>query len=102
MRLNTRLADTTPASVRSSPVLARAESVWSAGHTIWVATGVPGHSLVCFAAGREIGAVATTPVSGEVVALAATASTVYVNALQPPGSYGPSNITGYPIPPACR
>jgi hypothetical protein len=102
VRLNARLALTTPASVRSSPVLARSESVWSAGDTVWVATGVPGHSLVCFTAGATLGPVATLPVSGEVVALTATADTVYVNALQPPGSYAPSPVTGYPIPAACR
>ena len=101
VRLNTRLALTTPASVRSSAVLARSESVWSAGDTIWVASGVRGHSLVCFSASGRIGPVTTIPVSGEVVALAATARTVYVNAEQPPGSYAPSPITTYPIPAAC-
>ncbi len=102
VRLNTRLADSTPASLRSSPVLARSEGVWSAGDTIWVATGVRGHSLVCFTAGRTIGPVMTLPVSGEVVALTATAGTVYVNALQPPGSYAPSPITAYRVPAACK
>jgi hypothetical protein len=101
VRLNTRLALTTPASVQSSSVLARSESVWSAGDTIWVASGVRGHSLVCFSASGKIGPVTTIPVSGEVVALAATAGTVYVNAEQPPGSYAPSPITSYPIPAAC-
>jgi hypothetical protein len=102
VRLNGRLGVTTPASVQSNPVLARSESVWSAGDTVWVATGVPAHSLVCFTAGTRLGPVTTLPVVGEVVALAATADTVYVNALQPPGSYAPSPITGYPIPAACR
>jgi hypothetical protein len=37
-----------------------------------------------------------------VVALAATARTVYVNALQPPGSYAPSAVASYPVPAACR
>jgi hypothetical protein len=57
---------------------------------------------VCFTAGTTPGPVTTLPVTGEVVALAATADTVYVNAHQPPGSYAPSPITGYPIPAACR
>jgi hypothetical protein len=102
VRLNSRLRPTTPASVLSNPVLARAEGVWSAGDTVWVATGVRGHSLVCFAAGHQLGPVATLPVAGAVMALAATARTVYVNALQPPGSDAPSPITGYPVPAACR
>ncbi len=102
VRLNTRLSPTTPASVRSSPALAGSESVWSGGGTVWVATGVLGHSLVCLTAGGAIGPITTMPVTGEVVALAATASRVYVNVLQPPGSYAPSPITSYPIPAACR
>jgi hypothetical protein len=53
-------------------------------------------------AGGKIGPVTTLPVNGDVVALTGTASTVYVNANQPPGSYAPSHITGYPAPPACR
>jgi hypothetical protein len=102
VRLNGGLGRSTPASMQSSPVLARSESVWSAGDTVWVATGVAGHSLVCFRASTRPGPVTTLPVTGEVIALAATADTVYVNALQPPGSYAPSHITGYPIPAACR
>jgi hypothetical protein len=102
VRLNARLQPATPASVRSSPVLGRSESVWSAGGTIWVATGARDHSLVCFTASAKTGRVTTMPVTGEVVALAATAGTVYVNAEQPPGSYAPSAITGYPVPATCR
>jgi hypothetical protein len=102
VRLNTRLAPTTPASVRSSPVLSRSESVWSAGGTIWVGTGVRDHSLVCFTAGDKVGPVTTMPVTGEVVALAAAGDTVYVNAEQPPGSDAPSAVISYPIPAACR
>ncbi|MGH3401639.1 MAG: hypothetical protein ACRDRJ_03835 [Streptosporangiaceae bacterium] len=102
VRLNTRLSPATPESVQSSPILTRAESVWSAGDTIWVATGVQGHSLVCLTTSGTNGRITTLPVSGEVVALAATARTVYVNALQPPGSDAPSHITGYPVPAACR
>jgi len=102
VRLDSRLAVSTPAPMHSSQVLARSESVWSAGDTIWVATDARGHSLVCFTAGRTIGPVTTMPVSGEVVALSATASTVYVNALQPPGSYAPSHVVAYQVPAACR
>jgi hypothetical protein len=102
VRLNAQLSPATPASVSSSPVLTRAESVWSAGDTVWVATGAPGHNLVCFTAGGKTGPVTTLPVTGEVAALAATASMVYVNVLEPPGSYAPSPITGYPVPAACR
>ena len=102
VRLDARLRPTTPGSVRASPVLARSEEVWSVGDTIWVATGVRGHSLVCFTAGGRIGPVTTLPVSGEVMALAATSTTVYVNAEQPSGSHAPSLITGFPVPASCR
>ena len=93
VRLNAGLTPTTPTPVRTSPVLARSEEVWSRGRTIWVATGVLKHSLVCFTAGSRI---------GPVVALAATSAHVYVNALQPPGSTAPSQIVSYPVPAACR
>ncbi len=102
VRLNAGLSPTTPSLVRTSPVLARSEEVWSRGRTIWVATGVLKHSLVCFTAGSRIGPVVTLPVSGQVVALAATSADVYVNALQPPGSTAPSHIVSYPVPAACR
>jgi hypothetical protein len=36
------------------------------------------------------------------MALTETAGTVYVNALQPPGSDAPSPITAYPVPASCR
>jgi len=102
VRLNAALTPTTSAAVLASPVLSRSEDVWSGGHTIWVATGVLKHSLVCFTAGSRTGPVVTLPVSGEVVALAAAGSTVYVNALEPPGSTAPSKIVSYPVPAACQ
>jgi hypothetical protein len=102
VRLNSRLSPTTPAAVQSSPVLARTENVWSAGGTVWVTTDARGHSLTCFTAGGTTGPVTTLPVTGMVVALAASGSTVYVNALQPPYTYNTSSITSYPIPAACR
>jgi hypothetical protein len=101
VRLNARLRPTTPASVLASPVLARSEDVWSAGHTIWVATGAPGHSLVCFTAGSRIGRLTTLPVHGEVLSLAATSTTVYVFA-EPPGSQAPEPTVSYPVPASCR
>jgi hypothetical protein len=102
VRLDAELRPTTPGPVRASPVLTRSEDVWSAGHTIWVATGVRGHALVCFTAGSRIGRLTTLPVSGEVRSLAATSTTVYVNAEQPPGSYAPSRIVSHPVPASCR
>ncbi len=102
VRLDTRLRPTTPGPVRTSPILARSEDVWSAGHTIWVATGVPGHALVCFTAGSSIGPLTSLPVSGEVLSLAATATTVYVTAGPPGSSTAPSSIVSYPVPASCR
>jgi hypothetical protein len=102
VRLNAALTPTTPPAVLTSPVLSRSEDVWSDGRTLWVATGVLTHSLVCLAAGSRTGPVVTLPVSGQVVALAAAGSTVYVNAQEPPGSTAPSKIVSYPVPAACR
>ncbi len=101
VRLDTQLRPTTPASVRSSPVLSRTENVWSDGNTVWVATAARGHSLVCFAAGSRIGPVTTLPVSGQVAALAATPDTVYVTTT-PRHTYDNFNVTSYPVPGACR
>ncbi|HTZ93932.1 MAG TPA: hypothetical protein VMB74_16180 [Streptosporangiaceae bacterium] len=101
VRLSARLRPSTPGAVRASPILARSEDVWSDGHTIWVATGARGHSLVCFTAGSRIGPLTTLPVSGEVNSLAATATTVYVTA-GPPGAYTPPVIVSYPVPASCR
>ena len=102
VRLNSRLSRAMPAAVQSSPLLARTESVWSAGDTVWVTTDAPGHSLTCFTAGGRTGLVTTLPVTGRVVALAASGPTVYVNALQPPYTWNTTSITSYPIPAACR
>lgn len=96
VRLDGQLRPTTPASVRSSPVLSRTENVWSDGNTIWVATAARGHSLVCFTAGSRIGPVSTLPVSGQVAALAATPDTVYVTTTPQ------LNVMSYPVPRACR
>ena len=101
VRLDGQLRPTTPASVRSSPVLSRTENVWSDGNTVWVATAASGHSLVCFAAGSQIGPISTLPVNGEVAALAATADTVYVTTT-PRHSYDNFGITSYPVPAVCR
>jgi hypothetical protein len=102
VRLNSALSPTTPAPVQSSPLLARTENVWSAGGTVWVTTDARGHSLTCFTAGDTTGPVTTLPVTGMVVALAASGSRVYVNALRPPYTYNTSSITSYPVPAACR
>ncbi len=101
VRLDTQLRATTPAAIERSSVLARTENVWSSGDTVWVATAAPGHALVCFADGSPIGPVMTLPVSGQVVALAATPGTVYVTST-PRSSYGNFAITSYPVPAACR
>jgi hypothetical protein len=101
VRLDGQLRATTPAFVQGSSVLTRSEGVWSAGSTIWVASAARGHYLVCFAAGSHIASVTTLPVRGQVAALAATPSTVYVTTT-PGNSYGPFTVMGYPVPSACR
>lgn len=101
VRLDGQLRPTTPASVRSSAVLSRTESVWSDVNTVWVASAARGHSLVCFAAGNPIGPVTTLPVSGQVAALAASPDTVYVTTT-PQHSYDNFGITSYPVPAVCR
>ncbi len=78
VRLDGQLRVTTPEFVRASPVLAKTEEIWADGETVLAATAAAGHALVCFAAGSATGPVATLPVSGQVVALAATQDTVYV------------------------
>jgi len=100
VRLDGQLRATTPAFIRDNSVLTRSESVWSEGSTIWVASAARSHSLVCFAAGSQIGSLTTLPVSGHVAALAATPDTVYVTALG--NSHGNVNVMSYPVPGACR
>jgi hypothetical protein len=117
VRLNAHLQPTTPAWVTANPALARSEGVWSDGSTVWVATGVKGHPLVCFTAGSQSGPVTAVPLDldhgdvaaqrergaggGEVTAVAATTDRVYVTAERVPGS-PPDTVTSYPVPAACR
>lgn len=100
IRLDNQLHLTTPSSVRDSAVLARTEVVWSYGNTIWVITGAPGHSLVCFTAGRSIGPLTTLRVAGVPNVLAATRDTVYVSIQPGPWKRGP--VIAYSVPAACR
>jgi hypothetical protein len=102
VRLDGQLRATTPVSVRTSPVLAKAENVWSDGDTVWVATAASRHSLVCFvSAGSRMGPVVTVPVSGQVVALAASKATVYVSTDRSQTN-GPWAVSSYPVPIGCR
>jgi hypothetical protein len=101
VRLDGELRDTTPTFVQRSPVLAKTEDVWSAGNTIWVATGAAGHSLVCFSASSSTARVITVQANGAVATLAATADTAYVITAYGETA-GPSTITSYRVPAACR
>jgi hypothetical protein len=101
VRLNGQLRPTTPEFVRASPVLARTKEIWADGDTVWAATAAPGHTLVCFAAGSAMGPVVTLPVSGQVVALAATRDTVYVST-QRSQTNGARAVARYPVPASCR
>jgi hypothetical protein len=102
IRLDGRLRATTPASVRSSPWLSKAESVWSRGDTVWVATGARAHALVCFTAARgQIGPVTALPVSGQVVALALSRDSVYLSTARSQTN-GALAVLRYPVPQSCR
>ncbi len=101
VRLDGQLRATTPMFVQRNAALAKTEDVWSGGSTVWAATGVRGHSLVCFSSSAQAGRVITVQASGSVSTVAATSSTVYVAAVQG-DSYGPSVVTSYAVPPACR
>jgi hypothetical protein len=101
VRLDGQLRVTTPSFVRRSPVLAKATGVWSAGNTIWVATGAVGHALVCFSASNQSARVITVQPVGAVATLTATADTAYVISTEGTTA-GPSNVTSYPVPAGCR
>ncbi len=101
VRLDGQLRATTPMFVQRNAALAKTEDVWSSGDTVWAATGVRGHSLVCFSSTSQTGPVITVQERGSVAALAGAAGTVYVTTVLG-DSYGPSVVTSYPVPPACR
>jgi hypothetical protein len=101
VRLDSRLRDTTPGAILRNPVLAKTESVWATGNTVWVATAARRHSLVCFTAGNPMGPVTTVLASGDVVAVASASDTVYVST-QSADAYGPSAVTAYRVPAACQ
>jgi hypothetical protein len=101
VRIDGQLQATTPKFVQNSVVLAKTEDVWSTGDTIWAATGVRGHSLVCFASGSNAGPVITVLPLGSVASVVGSTSTVYVTTVQG-DSAGPSVVTSYPVPAGCR
>ena len=102
VRLDPGLHVVTPAAVRASPALRRAEQVWSAGSTVWVASATARHSLVCFGyRGGVLGQVDTIRVAGEPVALAAAGRVVYVS-VAAGDSLVTSSIRAYAVPRACR
>jgi hypothetical protein len=106
VRVDTQLRATTPAYIQHSAVLAHTEGVWSSGDTVWAATGARGHALVCFSSRSQVGPVITLQASGSIAGVAATASTVYVTTVQGDSTvtpaFGPSLVTSYPVPAACR
>lgn len=101
VRLNSLLRATTPAFVKASPVLARTEEIWADGDTVLAATAAPGHALVCFSARSATGPVATLPVSGQVVALAAAHDAVYVSTARSETNDAWA-VASYPVPASCR
>lgn len=101
VRLDGQLRVTTPEFVRASPLLAKTEEIWADGETVLAATATAAHALVCFAAGSATGPVATLPVSGHVVALAATEDTVYVTTQRSEINRAWA-VSSYPLPASCR
>lgn len=101
VRLDGQLRATTPRFIQRNAALAKTEDVWSSGDTVWAATSVRGHSLVCFSSSSQVGPVITVQARGSVATLAGASGTVYVTTVFG-DSYGPSVITSYAIPPACR
>jgi hypothetical protein len=101
VRLDSQLRATTPEFVRASPVLAKTEEIWADGDTVLAATAAAGHALVCFSARSATGPVATLPVSGQVVALAAAQDTVYVSTARSETN-GAWAVASYPVPASCR
>jgi hypothetical protein len=107
VRVDSQLRATTPKFVRDSAALARTEAVWSSGDTIWAATGAPGHALVCFSSVSQGRSVITVQANGVIAAVAATAGTAYVATVGRLSTvmtttWGPSVVTSYPVPAACR
>ena len=102
VRLSDALRPITPTAIRASVILQQSQAVWSAGHTVWVATASPKHPLVCFTYGSVPGTVATIPVRGPVAALAADGHMVYVTDITPETDANSADVFAYTIPPECR
>jgi hypothetical protein len=104
IRFNADLRQTTPAAIRRNPVLQQSEQVWTEANTVFVASAVASHHLVCFSTRGTPGKLATIPVLGAVGTIAATGHTVYVTigTRSNPAMFGAGDVFLYPIPPQCR
>jgi hypothetical protein len=99
IRLDGELRVTTPQSIRSSAILDEATQVWSTGSSVWVATAVTSHWLVCFTASGQPGPIIPVSVGGQIAALAVSGDAVYVSMMRPHAS---DVVRSYRIPAACR
>lgn len=102
VRLSDALRPITPTAIKTRLILQESQKVWSAGHTVWVATASSKHPLVCFTYGSVPGKVATIPVRGPVAALAAEGHSVYVTVITPETDRNAADVFSYTIPPECR
>jgi hypothetical protein len=102
VRLNDALRPVTPTAIKTNLILQQSQKVWSAGHTVWVATASPKLPLVCFTYGSVPGKVAAIPVRGPVAALVAEGRTVYVTVITPETDGNAADVFAYTVPPECR
>jgi len=101
IQLSADLRPITPHRVDDNPVLRDSQQVWSHQATVWVATARAAHRLVCFADHGGIGRMATIPVPGQPIALAALNRTVYV-AIGGMAGTPAGEVVGYSVPAGCR
>jgi hypothetical protein len=104
VRLTARLRPNTPRALEADPILRRSVQVWTHKTTVWVATASTAHRLVCFAGHNRTGRLATIPVPGPPVALAATDRIVYVaigSGMTGATGVRPAGVLAYRIPATC-
>jgi len=94
IRLNDRLRDVTPPSLRASPVLAFPDQVWATGDSVVVTTQSLSRPLVCFRFRNGPGPVTTIAVRLPPGLLALAGRTIY--------AADASGVIAYQLPATCR
>jgi hypothetical protein len=101
VQLDRNLQVITPTTIEANPLLRKVEIVWSVGNTVWVTTARSRLALACFTDDGQPGPVVAMRVTGRVVFLAESGTTIYVTTEQLNGN-GRWAVTSYPVPAACR